>query len=135
MSKTVWNGRWIFMMILFTSLIALGIYFWDPAELWVGITAIAIGCILDIGYLIVFPHRYRFDDNGITLYYGFGMRTSAEWKDIKSISERYDRGFPWWSNYEIGYFKTKMPFLTSGLVPKNRKTTELIKKFWHKKID
>lgn len=135
MSKTVFNFRWLFMQTVYTLMILLGVSCWDPDDLWVSLIFIVIGAVLLIGFCVIFPYRYRFDPESVTLCYCFGMRTSILWREIKHIEIKHDFKMPWWDYYSIGYFKTKFPLHSEGEIVKNRKTTALIKKYYRKKID
>ena len=135
MKKTLVNGRWLFMAVVFLLLIVLGAVIWDPAEWWYAAIAIGIGGIAFLAYYLLFPHAYRFDEYGLTLYYGFGLRARAEWKEIKSVSAWHDRVFPWREEYRIGYFRAKWKVHEEGVIPKTKKTTQSLQTYWHGKID
>ena len=135
MRKTFFNFKWIFFQGLFLLLIILGIVSWDTHELWVGLTAILIGAFLMLGYALVIPYRYRFDADGITVCYCFGIHTSIKWSEIKHIHITYDHVFPWRKEYRIGYFKTRFLFHSEAVIVKNRKTAAQINENWHKEFE
>ncbi len=135
MDKLVVNKRWIFSVFLFVVLIATGIQSLADA-FWVSLAVIAVGSMLLLGYLFIFPNSYRIDANAITIYYGFGIRIVAAWRDIKFVEDHYSNYgiFPWFREYHIGYFQTKFPLLKMACIPKNKKTTILLKKYYQKSI-
>lgn len=135
MKQTIVNGRWLFMAIVFLSLVVLGIVCWDSSEWWYDAVAIGIGGSLLLGYYLLFPHAYRFDEHGLTLFYGFGLSARTEWGEIRSVSARHDRVFPWLKEYRIGYFRAKFILHEEGIIPKTKKTTRLLQTYWHGKID
>ena len=135
MKKTLISGRWLFMAILFLLLIVLGVVCWDSAEWWYGAIGIGIGGFAFVAHSLLVPCAYRFDEHGLTLYYGFGLRARAEWKEIKSVSVWHDGVFPWWGEYRIGYFRTKLTLHEEGRIPKTKKTAELLQTYWHGKVD
>ncbi len=136
MKKTLINKRWIFFILLFSVLILLG-FLTLGEETSISIAIISIGVVFDFGYALIMPNGYTFSSEGITVRYCFGLKTFLSWKDIKRIEDHYAGGkcFPWWREYEIAYFKTKIPFHERARIPKNRQTTEQIKKYYHKSID
>ena len=93
--------------------------------------------ILILGYALIIPNSYTFSQEGITVRYCFGLKTFLCWKDVKHIEDHYSggKGFPWWRSYEIAYFKTKIPFHERAYIPKNKKTTEMIHKYYHNIIE
>lgn len=109
----------------------------DDEDTALSIIIIIIGILLIVGYIFLMPIACKINETGITVYYCF-RSTSAEWKDIKNIETRYSGpifiGFSDF-DYNIGYFKTKLPFLETATVPKTRKTTKLLKKYSKISID
>ena len=136
MKKTLINKRWIFFEMLFLILVLLGLYTLKE-ELALSIAIISVGIILILGYALLVPISYSFSSDGITVRYFFGLKTFLCWKDINRIDDHYDGGkcFPWWRSYEIAYFKTKIPFHEMARIPKNKKTTEQILKYYHKTVE
>lgn len=135
MDKLIVNKRWIFSVFMFLILIALGIQSLADA-FWVSLAVIAVGSMLLLGYLFVFPNRYRIDANAITIYYGFGIHITATWRDIKLVEDHHSNYgiFPWSREYHIGYFQTKFPLWEMACIPKNKKTTILLEKYYQKPI-
>lgn len=134
MKKTLFNFRWIFFVCIFILLILMGIFLIDD-DVWISIAFIAIGALLSLGYAIFMPNSYTFSDEGITVRYCFGLKSFLCWKEIKCLEDHYAKLFPWWREYEIGYFDTKIKFHQIAWLPKNRKITEQIKKYYHKSIE
>ena len=135
MKRTLVNGRWLFMAGVFLLLIVLGVVFMDPAEWWYSAIVIGIGGGAFFAHFLLFPYACRLDEQGLTLFYGFGLRTRAGWKEIKSVAVRHDRVFPWRSEYRVGYFRAKLIFHEEGTIPKTKETTKMLQTYWHGKID
>lgn len=135
MKKTLMNKRWIFFVMIFSVLILFGLS-GVGEETGLSVAIISIGLVLILGYAFVVPNSYTFSSEGITIRYCFGLTTFLLWKDVKYIEDHYDGGscFPWWRSYEIAYFKTRIPFHERALISKNKKTTEIIGKYYHKTI-
>ena len=136
MKKTLINKRWIFFVTMFSFLVLLGIFTLEE-EIGISIAIITLGLILILGYALIIPNSYTFSQEGITVRYCFGLKTFLCWKDVKHIEDHYSggNGFPWWRSYEIAYFKTKIPFHEIAYIPKNKKTTKMISKYYHKTIE
>ncbi|MBQ3196042.1 MAG: hypothetical protein IJB65_06195 [Clostridia bacterium] len=134
MKKTIINKRWIFFVLLFFVLILLG-FMTLGEETGISIAIISTCIILILGYALIMPNGYTFSSEGITVRYCFGLKTFLSWKDIKHIEDHCDKCFPWWREYEIVYFKTKIPFHEIACIPKNKKTTEMIRKYYRKTIE
>lgn len=120
------NKRWIFWILIFSILIVFGICTLND-ELMVSIVVIAMGAFFLVGHIFLFPNKYRIDEKGITVYYGFGIKTTAQWNELRTIEDHYCRAFLWMREYHIGYFKAEMPVWEKAHIPKNKKTTTLIK--------
>lgn len=135
MERTIINGRWLFMAVIFLMLTVFGVVFLDPAEWWYGAIVAGIGGIAFLAHFLLAPHACRFDGQGLTLYYGFGLHARAEWKDVKFVSVRHDRVFPWRSEYRIGYFQAKLPFHEEGILPKTKRITQALQTYWNGEID
>ena len=136
MKKTLINKRWIFFVLMFSVLVLLGLLTIGE-EIGLSIAIISIGVILILGYAFIIPNSYTFSAEGITVRYCFCLKTFLCWKDVKHIEDHYSggKGFPWWRSYKIAYFKTKIPFHERAYIPKNKKTTEMIRKYYHKTIE
>lgn len=99
------------------------------------IVIIVIGSLLLIGYSFLFPNSYRIDKNGITVYYVFGIKTTAKWNELRTVEDHYCRVFPWMREYHIGYFKNTMVLWEEVCIPENKKTTTLIEKYYKNRIE
>ena len=128
------NKRWAFWIVIFSVLILFGIWTLDD-ELIISILVIVIGSLILLGYIFVFPNSYKIDEKGITVYYGFGIKTTAQWNELRTIEDHYCRAFLWMREYHIGYFKNTLPLWEKACIPKNKKTTALIEKYYKKDID
>ena len=136
MKKSFINKRWIFLEAVFSLLILFGAMGFREAGDGASIVMIVLGGILILGYAFLMPIGYTLSSKGITVRYCF-IKASLSWKDVKHIEEKYAGGkcFPWWSEYEIGYFKTKFPFYETAAIPKNKKTTKMITQYYHRPIN
>ena len=133
MSKVFFNKRVGFFEAAYIVLIGFGI--WSLKEdFGISVAVIAVGVLLLLGYILVFPNFYRLDENGITVYYGFGIKVTARWEELAAIEDHRSRRFPWLREYQMRYFKAKCPFHTEVSIPKNRKTAVLIQKYYKKAI-
>ena len=132
--KTFIIPRWILIVALLLLLLVGIVLAWDPEEWWLGVCLIGVAIFLLLGYYLLFPYAYRIDEQGLTLYYGFGIRARAEWKEIKYVTSWYDSVFPWRDYYRIGYFRARLSIHQEGQIPKTKKTTQLIQTYWHGKI-
>lgn len=134
-AKTIINKLWFYMQTVFCILIAIGIATWDGTDTGYNICFILIGAVLFIGYALLVPNRVRFDEQGITVHYMFGIKTYAEWKELKAVGVSL-RGqiFPWQKSYEIGHFKSKNIFHREACIPKNKKTTRMIEQYYKKSV-
>lgn len=133
--KTIINKPWFYMQTLFFILIAIGIATWDGTDTGYNIGFILIGALLFIGYAFLFPDRVRYDEHGITVHYIFGLKTHAEWKELRTVRTDF-RGqiIPWQESYEIGYFKSRIVFHREACIPKNKKTTHMIEQYYKKSV-
>ena len=135
MPKLIINKRWILFVIIFSILIVIGV--WDMKDDFGLSLAVTItGVVGVLGYVILIPNSCRFDEKGITVYYGFGLKTVATWSELKSIEDHHSTNglCPWLREYHIRYFKTKFAPWQEACIPKNRKTTAWIEKYYKKTI-
>ena len=128
------NKRQIFWILIFSILIVFGIWTLND-ELIISILVIVMGFLFLVGYIFLFPNSYRIDEKGITIYYGFGIKTTAQWNELRTIEDHYCQAFLWMREYYIGYFKNTMPVWEKAHIPKNKKTTALIEKYYKKNIE
>ncbi len=132
-SNLFFNKRWAFWIGIFIILVLLGV--WNLAnQTAVSIVIVVVGSLLLLGYIFLFPNSYRIDENGITVYYGFGIKTTAKWNELRTVENHYCRAFLWMREYHIGYFKNTMALWEMACIPKNKKTTALIEKYYKKRI-
>ncbi len=135
MSKLIINKRWLFYVVIFAILIAIGVI--DMKADFVPSLVITISGVLGVlGYALLIPNSCRFDEKGITVYYGFGIKTASAWSELKVIEDHHSThvALPWLREYHVGYFNTKFPLWQEACFPKNRKTTALIEKYYKGKI-
>ena len=134
MSKLFFSKRWAFSVAVFTILILSGISAPNNQPL-ISIAMIIVGSILLLGYILFFPNSFSIDEKGIVIYYGLGMKTIAKWNELHIIEERHDKAFPWLKEYHIGYFKTRIPLWEIAYIPKSKKASILIEKYYKKSIE
>ena len=135
-TTTLLNRRWGFFILIFAVLCICGALTFDEDKV-LSIAVIALGIFFIFGYVLIVPSCYTFSKEGIAIRYAFLIKTFISWKNVKHLADCYcgTHGFPWWREYEIGYFDTRILFYQIGRVPKNKKTTELIEKYYSKNID
>ena len=137
MKNFIFNKRWLFYICIFVILIALGIWTLDDGLL-TSICAIIIGGLLTLGYIFVFPCSCVINSYGITVHYAFGIiKKKATWSELKYIEDHHSTRdvMPWFREYHIRYFKSKFPLWHEACIPKNKKTTRLIEKYYRKTIE
>jgi hypothetical protein len=86
-SNLFFNKRWAFWIAIFSLLILFGIWTLDD-ELIISIVVIVIGSLFLLGYIFLFPNSYKIDEKGITVYYGFGIKTTAQWNELRTIEDQ-----------------------------------------------
>lgn len=136
MGKLIINKRWFFFIAVFVIAIALGV--WTLKENFViSLMIIIVFGLLLLGYLFLIPNSYRLDEKSITVYYCFGLKTTASWEKLKHIEDHYSKCeiFPWFREYHIGYFETKNLFWHEAVLPKNNKTKKLIENYYRNSIE
>ena len=135
MRKMVWNRWSVIPLAIFFIWIFLGtiLVFCHPSAWRQG--AIVIGTVILCAALfsLVCPLVYSFDKDGLTVYYGFGIRKRVKWAAIKSVSEAY--GYHGWRHYRIEGFVSKFPIYRRGVISKTKKTTRLLQTYWHGKVN
>lgn len=136
MNKRKVNMKKIFFVLVFLVLIACGIWTWQE-DLYLSILVISLGGILAVGYLTLFHNSYKLTDEGIEVYYLFGIKNTLAWDSIKLLENRHSRGnlLFWKREYHIGYFETKFRLWEIVSIPKNKETREIIEKYYKGKID
>ncbi len=138
MPKLIINKRCFFYVTIFIILVVIGIWSIGDCDddLGLSVAVTVIGFMGSFGYIFIFPNGYRFDEKSITVYYGFGLKTVATWSELMSIEDHHSTNglCPWLREYHIRYFKTKFAPWQEACIPKNRKTTAWIEKYYKKTI-
>ena len=136
MNKRKINKKQIFFVITFLVLVLCGIWTWQD-DLHLSILVISLGVVLALGYLVLFHNSYKFTEEGIEVYYLFGIKNILAWDKIKLVENRRSRGgvLFWKREYHIGYFETKFRLWELISIPKNKETTAIIEKYYQGKID
>ena len=99
--------------------------------------SIVFSLLLILAFLILLPYGYRFDENGAEILYLFGYREMFKWSQVRSVDIELERFVPLWlegcmSNYVFyGPWEKKHRFM-GGQINKNRKTKQLIEKYYGK---
>ena len=135
MRNLVVNNRCIFFLLIFSILIALGVSTIDEV---VSIPIIVLGCFLFFGYAIAFPICCVINSQGFTVYYLLGfVKKRVAWNELKYVEDHHSNSgvIPWWREYQIGYFKTRFPLWEKACIPKTKKVTQLIKKYYKGTIE
>ncbi len=130
------NKHLIICILLF--FVFLGISISCAIENEVGLSIMfAVFLLLPIFVFAISPLYFVFSDEYVEIIYNFGQREIIGWRDIRSISLMGSwigagGGLP---HYVIAYpRKEKRLFFVVGEIPKTRRTTNLIKKYYNKKI-
>ena len=138
--ELAFNTNLIFFAALFVVFIVMAISFLvENAEESI---ACAIGCFIisaaPLFAIVISPIFYIFDSEKVTLLYCVGIREQISWKEIRSITKDggwfrgSGKGMP---TFEISYPKRrKYPFFVNSNITRNRKTTNLIKKYYKQQI-
>lgn len=133
MKKVLINRRWFIFVSSFLILILCGVLSINENVILL-VAMIIVGSTLTIGYALIIPHRFVFEEEGITVHYCFGIKTYAKWNELKHIDDKSSEHL-WLREYHVGYFNTIIIFLTEATIPKNKRSAMLIEKFYHKKIE
>ena len=134
MSKFIFNIRWLIYVSSFALLVLLCVLTFDE-DVLISIIGIIIGLFFILVYLFFIPNSYRISETSLTVYYGFGLKTEAMWHELRTVQDHCDTRTPWLREYHIGYFKTKFPFWEMALMPKTKRTTQLIERYYRRKIE
>ncbi len=134
MSKMFFNMRWALWVVVFTILILLGVWTIEE-DIGISIAIILTGVLLLLGIFLVFPSSFHIDSKGVTIYFAVVFRIFAKWNEVRVIEDHNSKAFPWLREYHIGYFKTSFPLWEKVCIPKNKKTTALIEKYYKNTID
>ncbi len=137
MKKLILNKRWLFYVVLFALLITFAAWTMDES-FGISLAVVIVGAVFLLGYVFVFPNVYRIDENGITVYYAFGVfHTTVAWKDLKLIEDQHSRFgvLPWLREYHIGYFSTRFRLWEDACIPKNKKTSNLLAQYCKEHIE
>ena len=130
MRNFVINNRCVFFLLIFSILIAFGVWTIDEV---VSIPIIVLGCFLFLGYAIAFPICCVINTQGVTVYYLFGfIRKRVAWNKLKYVEDHYSKSgvLPWWREYQIAYFKTRFPLWEKACIPKNKKVVKLFETYY-----
>ena len=135
MKKTVLNRLAIIPLAIFCVWTALSVILICRylSAWWRGTVGIGAVVLFAVLFSLVCPLAYSFDKDGLTVYYGLGIRKRVKWEAIKSISEAY--GHRGWRHYRVEGFVSRFPVYRRGLLAKTEKTTQLLQAHWRGKIN
>ena len=137
MKKLILNKRWLFYIIVFAFLIFFAAIILNES-FGISLAMVIVGAVCLLGYVFVFPNAYRIDENGITVYYAFGVfRATGAWRDLKCIEDQHSRFgvLPWFREYRVGYFPTRFRLWEDACIPKNKKTAKLLAEYCGEHIE
>ena len=131
----VLNKKWFFFIALFLALIVLGALVLGR-DATLAIAIISVGAVLTVGYVFLFPSSFMLNEEGITVFYIFMIRTTLKWDEISHIKSCLSRAtvFFWKKAYRVGFFKTKFTFWQEATLPKNKTTVQLLGKYYKGEI-
>ena len=130
MRNFVINNRCVFFLLIFSILIAFGVWTIDEV---ISIPIIILGGFLFLGYSIAFPICCVINSQGVTVYYLFGfVRKRIAWNELKYVEDHHSKSgvLPWWREYQIAYFKTKFPLWEKACIPKTKKVVKLFETYY-----
>lgn len=113
--------------------------FCEPVDKYEYITAIAIfviAVIVMIGYLILSPHFFVFDEKGVRIYYILGLKKSATWENIRHIRKWFAptrRSLQ--TVYEISPMEGRALFFMDNYVNKTWYIRRVIEHYWDGTIE
>ena len=103
-----------------------------------GILFIAIS-IMSLAIIAMTPTSYVFSKEGVVIRYIFGLEENIMWTKVLSVMTELEISSRFYISryeYELTYLEEKKKcFFMQGRIAKNKKTTELMKKYCPKKID
>ncbi len=135
---TAFNTHIILYFILFAVLLVLTILSIYEKEVLVSLV-FALLTWLPAFVFVISPLYVAFSEESLIIVYTLGQKEKIEWDKIRTISlegswlnKFSPDGFP---HYVIAYpKKEKTPFYVVGELPRTRKITKLIKKYYKKNI-
>ena len=131
------NKRWLFYVAVFTFLTVFAAFTLDES-FGISLAMMIVGAVFLLGYVFAVPNACRIDENGIKVYYAFGVFCmTVAWKDLKCIEDQHSRFgvLPWLREYHIGYFTTRFRLWEETCIPKNGKTTNLLARYCKNEIE
>ena len=130
------NTQLFFVIALFCLFLVLSICAAIEREIGLSI-GFAVATLLPIFVFLISPLYIVFSDEEIKIIYILGQREIVKWTSIRCISLNGSwisrgGGLP---HYEVSSStNVKRAFFVRGEIPKTRKTTSLIKKYYRKEI-
>lgn len=113
------------------------------AKLWfyVECPGIAVCCIIlaiiQLVFVLITPYSYVFSKECLVIKYPFGKCENIPWQDVRAVWPHSDYIFRFTSlgAYCFCYYsEDKHPFYMRGVVSKNKKSTNLMKKYCTKNL-
>ncbi len=98
---------------------------------------ILVIAIMSLVIMIMTPIRYIFSQERVVIKYFFGLEENIAWDKLLWIHTCYEPKSIYLQVYELHYFhkEKKKRFYMNGEISKNKKTTELMKKYCPKKFN
>lgn len=127
----------LFGLLLANIFTILTLKFGDPESNENGIIIIALLLIFIVLGLLFDPHYCKITTEGIEIGYLFGVKASAEWKDIKEIYKQSDLSFDVLNVYEYVFVglkgNCKYPLFKEQFYV-SKKMTKLLEQYAKNKI-
>ena len=135
--EKVVNKRIFGFVVAFLFCLPLAFVFFWAEVVYMGIIFF-IGALLQIFAIITTPVGYIFSQERVVIKYLFGLEESTTWGRVFSVTRWFEEPFKYFylDVYKLTYRQEKKRyFFMEGIIVKNKKTTELMKKYCPKKID
>ena len=132
-SSVAWNTHLISFVLLFFVFVFLSMLSFVLNDLSVGISFVLL-TFLTVFLFLTSPQYIVFSDEWVEIVYCFRLRRRICWCDVVNIYKVDRARGP--SHYVIvSPEKEKQPFFVKKQIPKTRRTTELLNRFYGRGID
>ena len=139
MKKTILNREW-FDLILCSLVLGVFAFFVFNKSIIVCVTFIIVIAFLHL----ICPNRFSFNEDGYIIHYGYGFKIQSNWEDIHKIWTAFESSEPSrpisLRRKEYRFVKclgkdNKKLFFMNEAIPKTKKTTREIEKYYKGKIE
>lgn len=125
------NFRRYGLILAFLVILILSGFFFYVDCIPIGVVLVIVAA-LQILLFFTAPKYYVFSKDSLLIKYPFGLEENIQWQYVRSIiNELEEPGrFFYLDSYKLYYYsKEKPPFFMQGIVSKNKKTVQLMKKY------